>query len=398
MAADEANRSTAHASDSRPPGGSSAAIFFCLVRRLAGTMPARRWSVGGRASRAVGTTPALLVCLALAALALAACSPNEPTGSQTGGLGAACPVPSPNLLPLAWQPIGNGTLISIDGDADNECLIPYRYSIANNSGPLGAVVYDPQLGSGGSANLIAYPLLPWSNRSYNITDTVPGSLPGKLGPLGDKSLDIRLYDSDDNGTYEELGIVGADAASVYTTLSLFRWAGQGEGYRLLGYFHGNSRVQIMDPPRRISDTLRYNGLINTVRSFDRFFDRNNLAMVYQYERTANADGPTFVYRSNWLEFADGWPSHRCLYPEGQTLIYYAERGNRPVFDLKVYSEDDRNGRAVVCAGTWDVTPTQWRRYVALVNLEKKPKSAIDGCDEWVVRGEQIIDGKFSCTP
>ena len=338
-----------------------------------------------------------MLSIALAACLLAVGCDDLQSSSAPDVVLGSCPVPTPNLLPVAWKPVGSGTLINIDGDADLECLVIYRYNLtAGSQGPLGGVVFDPQVSPDRRSNLVSYRLLPWVNNAYSITGTVPGSLPGLLGTLGEKAAEVRLY-STDGQTADELGIIGSDAVGNRTTLSLYRWAGTTQGYRLIGYFHGNDRVEIVSPPTYITATKTYSGVIGSVRAFDRFYDRSGLAMVYQYDR--RADNQAFEYRANWVDFVDGRPKQTCYYPEGRTLIYYMDMDQqRPVFDLRLYSEDDNSRKAVVCAGTWNIQATEWRRYWALVELEKKPSTQVGACDEWVVLKEQIQPGRISCAP
>lgn len=339
---------------------------------------------------------AVLASVLLAALFVAACNTERTTTSTATAIGSTCSAPNPSVIPDAWRPEGKGVMISIDGDDDLECLIIYRYNITgDSSGPLGGVIFDPQTGADRLSNLATYRLLPWLNSSYTITGTVPGSQPGYLGILGEKSAEVRLYDGNGDGKADELGIVGADLAGTRTYLSLYRWQGASEGYRLLGYVHGNARVETVSPPMLNPDTKIYSGVAKALRAVDRLYDRSGLAMVYQYDRSD--DGSRFVYRSNWIEFADGRPANTCLYPEGQVLSFYNNL-NRPVFELRLFTEDDRSRSATVCAGSWEVTATQFRRYWTLVELEKQPAASVGACDAWVVKRELIEPGRISCNP
>lgn len=339
---------------------------------------------------------AVLASLALVTLCAAACRSDSTATTTAPAGGSACSAPSPSVIPDAWRPEGKGVMISIDGDDELECLIIYRYNVTgDSSGPLGGVIFDPQTGSDRLSNLATYRLLPWLNTSYSITATVPGSQPGYLGTLGEKSAEVRLYDSNGDGKADELAIVGADLAGNRTYLSLYRWQNASEGYRLLGYFHGSARVEIVDPPLRNADTKIYSGAIKAVRAVDRLYDRSGLGMIYQFDR--REDGTRFDYRANWIEFADGRPASMCLYPEGQALSFYNAL-NRPVFELRLYSEDERSRRAAVCAGSWEISATQWRRYWAILELERKPAASVTACDTWVVTREVIEPGRISCNP
>ncbi len=337
----------------------------------------------------------LLAVLAFASL-LVACSDLQPGSNTANSRTTTCPVPTPQLLPAPWKPEPPGTLISVDGDSDQECLVIYRYNVTGDKqGPLGAVVFDPQVPGKNVSDLMTYRLLPWINHSYVITSTPPGSRPGLLGTIGEKEAQPRVYDANGDGKGDELGLVGTDAAGNKTTLSLYRWVNRDEGYRLIGYFHGNARVEIADGPQQNNDTGVYTGTVRSVRTVDRLYDRSGLAVVYQYDR--KEDGSRFDFRASWLAYVDGRPANTCYFPEGQTLNYYNDLG-RPVFDLRVISEDDRNGQATVCAGSWDISPNTWRSYWAFVQLEKRGATNPSECAQWVVMREIIEAGRISCNP
>lgn len=323
-------------------------------------------------------------------LGAAACTLIPATTTQVSGILSPCPVPTPNLLPTAWQPVG-GTFINVDGDEDLECLVTYRYNISDSGqAQLGGVVFDAQASAEQPSNLVSYSLLPWTNSPFNAGSPVPGSSANGTGYLGDKTAEVRLYDTGTDGKPDELGILGTDASgNNSTTFSLYRW--NGDGYRLIGYFHGDARVEIVDPPPFITATNYYRGAVTTVRTFDRLNDRSGLAVVKQYDRK----GQTYEYRSNWVDFSNGRPAQTCYFPEGQTLIYYHDRG-RAVFDLRLASEDDTTRHATVCAGVWELFSGQWRRYVATVELEKTPASAVGACDQWAVLYTQTQPGWTTC--
>lgn len=347
----------------------------------------------------VRSAPARLVLL-LAMLAVAslivACSDLTSSGQTAKPRAATCPVPTPNLMPAPWKPEPSGTIISADGDSDQECLVIYRYNVTGDKqGPLGAVVFDPQVPGKNMSDLITYRLLPWINHSYVISSTTPGSLPGLLGTIGDVGAEPRVYDTNGDGIGDELGLVGTDAAGNKTTMSLYRWINRDEGYRLIGYFHGNVRIEIPDGPVLNADTRVYSGTVRSVRTVDSLYDRSGLSLVYQYDR--RQDGSQFDFRASWLAYVDGRPANTCYFPEGQTLNYYNELG-RPVFDLRLISEDDQTGKATVCAGSWDISPTTWRSYWAFVQLEKRRATKPSECDQWVVQRELIEAGRITCNP
>jgi hypothetical protein len=338
-----------------------------------------------------------VLAVIFAGLLLAACDGllggNAPPAGATL---APCRFPTPRTVPVPWQPVGDGLLINIDGDSEQECVLVYRYNVTgDNQGPLGGVILNPQPASEHESDLAVYRLLPWINRPYLITDTIPGALPGKLGYIGEKGYEIRLYDSDAKDGPDELGIIGTDLAGNKTYLSFYRWVGPAEGYRLVGYFHGNARVEIVNGPTASASGV-YSGVVQTVHAVDRLYERSGLAMVYEFRR-ADANAP-FTYYSNRLEFVDGNPpGNVCLYPEGRMLTYFSDLGSQ-VFDLRLWYEDDRSRRATVCVGWWKLSENEWRRYFSIVELEKQESSTVDKCDEWLVRKQSIEPGRLSCLP
>jgi hypothetical protein len=314
-------------------------------------------------------------------------------------------VPTPNLFPAVWKPFNPGTLISIDHDPEDmdadpdkelECLIIYRHSADGVSGPLGGIVFEPRPSQSGGGDLVSARLLPWINSSYSITATLPGSFPGYLGTLGEKRVDVRVYETTGDSEPDELALLGLDYTDNYTTLSLYRWLNRSDGYQLLGYFHGNTMVEIVDAIPRLGESIFYTGTVRTIRTHDRIYDRSDLRMVYQYDR--KADGSGFEYRSNWVNFAPGAPI-ACLYPEARALEYFKQQG-RPVFDLRLYAENSNPGQATVCAGNWEMlSATDWRRHISMLTLKKVAKTDVNACDEWIVDGsERILPGRLTCDP
>ena len=360
--------------------------------RVSQPAPARR------TARATLARLAAVWCSLGLALLVAACSTTSQQASTTPNpvLGT-CPVPSPSLIPSDWRPVGSGTLINVDGDEDYECLVIYRYNVgANGQGPLGGVIFDPQVGVDRVSNLATYRLLPWVNRSYVATQPPPGSQPGYLGDLGWKSAQARLYDANADGKADELGIAGTDNAGNVTTLSLYRWANPADGYHLLGYFHGNNQVQIVDAPLLPEGSKVYSGTVRLVNAVNDLYDRSALAMVYQYMRRDTS--PSFEFRSNWLTFLSGQAPLTCYYPEGQVLAGLNTVG-RPVFDLQLWGEDKASQRATVCAGYWNVQGGTAQRYWSFFDLEMRQSTSVGACDQWVVIGpERIERGRITCSP
>jgi len=181
------------------------------------------------------------------------------------------PVPGAQSQPHAGclAPTGSGTLISIDGDDEQECLVIYRYNVTgDNSGPLGGVIFDPQVGRIASPTSppTAFCLDQQALRDHRHGARLAARQPGRTRR---EATEVRLYDTDGNGQTDELAIVGTDLAGTRTYLSIYRWQGASEGYRLLGYFHGNARVEIVDGPALNPDTRVYGGPVRTVRAVDR---------------------------------------------------------------------------------------------------------------------------------
>ncbi len=175
---------------------------------------------------------ALLVAVFVVLSALTAACTAEVMNSSTATLtlsGSPCPIPTPNARPSGWLPQGTtavpnrGIMMNADNDGEFECVIIYRYNVTGeNQGVMGGVVLDPQPSTAHQAEMAVYRLLPWVNRPYVVTSTIPGSPPGYLGILGEKDHDVRLYDIDADGDADELGIVGSDLAGNKTNLSLYR--------------------------------------------------------------------------------------------------------------------------------------------------------------------------------
>jgi hypothetical protein len=336
---------------------------------------------------------AAILCLAFLALFLSGCSPFAKTGSSGPTLLGPCPVPTPGLLANPWVPTGSGTFINTDGDPDLECLVTYRYNVTNSTqGPIGGVVFDPQQAPDQAANLVSYQLLPRVARQYFITQTVPGSLPGVLGALGEQTAQGRMYDINGDGKGDELGMIGIDAAGRQTTLSLYRWRSPLDGYVLLGYFHGNNRVEIATTPP-VTNPAVYSGTVTSVQTVDSFYDRSGLANFSLFER--QPDGSGYAFRTNVINFLNGKPASTCYYPEGQTLVNLQNAKHPYVFDLRVWSEE--GNRATVCAGYWDIYPGEFRRIVALVDLVRQP-GATGACDVWREERQRILSGKTNCEP
>ena len=128
----------------------------------------------------------------------------------------------------------------------------------------------------------------------------------------------------------------------------------------------------MNPPVYSDATKLYSGFVKSVRAKDMLYERSGLAVMNQYDR--NADNRTFTFRSNWFVFANGKPAQTCYFPEGQTLVN-ANNLQRPVFDLRLFSEDDMSGKATVCAGWWDLTANSAHRYWSLIDMQKIPARA-----------------------
>jgi hypothetical protein len=336
---------------------------------------------------------ALPLIVAVALLVVACNGGGAPTPIPVG---PPCPVPTPNLLPTPWIPLGNGTLINIDPDDETECVLVYRYNITGgDQGPLGGVIFDPQAALLHLSDLSGYRLLPWINRGYTISGAIPGSLPANMGMIGERGYELRLYDADADpkGKADELGIIGTDLAGNKAYLSIYRWLNDTDGYGLVGYFHGNARVEIVDPPPMDPVTRIQRGPVRIVQTVDRLYDRSGLAVVSQYTRTV--DNSTYVRAGTFIDYENGKPQNTCYFPEGQALNYLTDIG-RQVFELRVWSEDDRTGRASVCAGSWEMSPNQMRRYLSFLELEKRPRQAVADCDQWVVVREIIEPGRTTC--
>lgn len=342
----------------------------------------------------------LLLIICLLAGAVACTADVTPTPAAPGGVGSPCPVPQPRIMPEPWLAEPNGTYINADQDEDLECLVIYRYNVADGRGPLGGIVFDPQPTPGVPGNLISYRLLPRINTGYTQGTGISGAWPGPLGSLGQSTAKARLYDANNDGRAEELGIVGANAQGDITTLSIFRWAGQAEGYRLLGYFHAESSVEIASAITPRTEPLGYNGLIERVVTNEPLHDRSGLRRRFEYRRQGSELSSTFYQRTNWLDFEFGKPASTCYFPEGEVLrqYFYDVAPIRPVYDLAVRSEDAASGRATVCVGYWESTAETAARRIANVDMEREQQTSPARCEAWAVRAANVDPTRTSCSP
>ena len=117
---------------------------------------------GGQIRCWMMTARARAVCLLCVVILLSACTPPKPSPPELNiDLGM--------ILPEEWQAVSTWESINIDADADEEYLLFYSYDASTTadgegiSGPIGAVIYDPQtpIGMSEDSEDSARPPAPW---------------------------------------------------------------------------------------------------------------------------------------------------------------------------------------------------------------------------------------------
>ena len=116
---------------------------------------------GGQIRSRMKTARARAVCLICVLMLFSACTPPEPSTELNIDLGM--------ILPEEWQAVSTWESINIDADANEEHLLFYRYDASTTadgegiSGPIGAVIYDPQtpIGMSEDSEDSARPPAPW---------------------------------------------------------------------------------------------------------------------------------------------------------------------------------------------------------------------------------------------
>lgn len=264
--------------------------------------------------------------LALLLVLLAACS--NPVGSTPA---QKVPFDLQTVLPKDWTPVGLLTEINIDGDADMEWLLFFRYNTIQSGdkslGPIGGVVFDPQK-TGPSATVVLKPYM-----------LLPDNSAGKgQGYLGEREVQVRTYDGmDESGNKTtELAVFGYGAESMFPTrLAIFRWDKGQQLYQLVAPspFVGDAGIDVDAPANKASPITR-------VVVKRRTNDRSMLSEDVVYRRQAQG----FQKQENEyaLGFTYGIPENP-FYPEAAVLAYQQllNKGEWDKAQALLLSEQDR---------------------------------------------------------
>lgn len=219
------------------------------------------------------------------------------------------PIDIKEVIPSTWKP-AELRKIDLDNDDEEEWLLIYRQTSVPG-GPLGGVIYDPQVD--------ASPLQPRLKLSYRPAYLVPYRLLPDLGPgkgqgyLGETGYRIETYDTDGDEKQDELVILGYSREGP-TQMAFFRWENKEAGYELTAHFHGDGGVTAARP--REDD----GGPIEAVTVKEKKHDRSQMCQKTVYRRKKGA----FTYekvQGPVLDFTYGPPS-QPFYPEAVVLAYY----------------------------------------------------------------------------
>ena len=218
------------------------------------------------------------------------------------------PLDMKKVIPKNWTPIQELLPVNLDGDADTEWLLFYRYDVVDVGGravgPIGGVIFDIQTDSTtGTSMLVPYKLLP---------DFKPGK---GQGYLGEQNCTAQAYDSDGDGNPDELAVFGYGyGPHSLNYLTIFRWQGStpGRGYRIVKHFYGDGGLNVTraNPRDKMSPITR-------VEQKTRLNDRSLLSKKSVYDR----EGDGYVLTQLSLDFTYDIPSNP-YYPEAAVLAYY----------------------------------------------------------------------------
>lgn len=272
------------------------------------------------------------------------------------------PIDLQNVIPSYWTPTEELRTLSIDGDADVEYLLLYRYDQGVDAdgspipGPIGAVIYDLQIDSGTvlgpeptelvpipnqpSGFYVPYRILPnyWSatgNRYY----VVPGAEFFPVGyyiaePEDNANIittpiqrDATNSSDNINTLYDEMIIYGGD-----THITSIWWENAYDGYGVAHLFApGGFRNFTWEGTNQASP-------IKSVEGAFPLLDRSRLCRNFLYTRAKDEDNEVkspdttiaaarYAVSELGIDFCDGTPRHP-FYPEGIALAYLLEPGAR----------------------------------------------------------------------
>ncbi len=206
--------------------------------------------------------------------------------------------------------------ISIDGDADTEYLLFYRYDAApdTDSGPIGGIIYDGQQDTSiyDPDTSIPIPLQPLA--FFVPYRLLPDWTTGKgQGYLGDLSITWETTPASETDVdfAPELVIIGSNA-SGQNRLSLFRWLGVTGGYGV-SYFQGSYSVTMPDWTPSTSQR------IDKVITLDAFTDRSKLCKRTEWTRQGSS--AQFTPTPQTVVFCLGAIPEQPTYPEAVVLAW-----------------------------------------------------------------------------
>ena len=301
------------------------------------------------------TARARAACLLCVILLLGACTPPEPSPELNIDLGM--------ILPEEWQAVSSWDSINIDADADQEFLLFYRYDASTTadgetiSGPIGAVIYDPQtpIGMPEDSDDSARPPAPWLQPYALLPNYWQGAGYGFVAPprqtgRPDWIVVTRKEDSEIENQYFEVlaqqmpvssggqaaGETPADLPPhdeliVYggrspiggpTYISVFWWSTLSEGYGSTQISApGGLHIEKWDGSADSSP-------IRTVRARYPQYDRSLLCKESRFHRRLDSDTSPGAYRAaiyyqegpRKLTFCYGIPQ-APFYPEAVVLAY-----------------------------------------------------------------------------
>ncbi len=257
----------------------------------------------------------------------------------------ACPefqAAFPQLLPDEWQ-VEYVRSLNIDTDAEEECLVIYRYDrrADGSGGLLGGVIYDLQTPPEVQAMPTRAPFRPLSYVPYLLLPRENGR--GFLGERpGNWSAMIQVYDANGDGG-DELVVLGYSGYSFPTYLTIFKWQDRRHGYRILttpnasdpvgGPIWGDRGIQIVPEGQKTGGGGTTPGRIVQVVAKQRaaspiwyFRSRLCFARQYAWDKATGRLQPSDYY----LTFCFGRPaaaqpaqeSYAVWYPEEALLAWY----------------------------------------------------------------------------
>jgi len=252
---------------------------------------------------------------------------KQPIKSTPPTPGTALPLEVQRLIPSAWSIVpGKNLTCDFDGDGENEWLVVYSYDQGDVQAPgqskagpvsrtlIGGVIYDAKLDLNAPVDGGQYP--PTSITPYRL---LPDFSSGKgQGYLGESDVKLILFPAEKDGkcSPDEIAFLGYSNGeqSLPTRLSIFRWAGEGIGYRA-AYFSGNARVDVpgaLDGSQSISQITTYN----------RLNDRSRMCESRAFQRGGDPLDMSFVedQQAFTADFCFGAPPDPT-YPEGVVVAF-----------------------------------------------------------------------------